>query len=251
MPLTFGSLFAGIGGFDLGFERAGMKCLWQVEINEQAIEVLEKQWPGVRRHNDVRTWPTVDAERVDVLCGGFPCQDISFSNMRGQGLAGERSGLWFEYERIIRALRPRYVAIENVAALLVRGLDGVLGSLAGCGYDAEWQTLPASAFGAPHRRDRVLILAYDASQRRKKGEALTRSPSQTSREKQDLRLRHWPGRTESGRSRPDRIRWCPDGQLCRVADGVPDRVDRYRQLGNSIVPQKAEWLGRLIIEDAV
>uniref|UniRef100_UPI0035617122 DNA cytosine methyltransferase n=1 Tax=Stieleria sp. TaxID=2795976 RepID=UPI0035617122 len=95
MTLTFGSLFAGIGGIDLGFERAGMTCKWQVEIDDYARRVLAKHWPDVRRHDDVRTWPQPDTERVDVIAGGFPCQDISYAG-KGAGLAGERSGLFFE-----------------------------------------------------------------------------------------------------------------------------------------------------------
>jgi DNA (cytosine-5)-methyltransferase 1 len=96
---------------------------------------------------------------VDVLCGGFPCQDLSYAG-KGAGIDGERSGLWSEYARLIRELRPRYVVVENVPALLGRGLGRVLGDLAACGYDAEWDCLPASAFGAPHRRDRVWLVAY-------------------------------------------------------------------------------------------
>ena len=105
-PLTFGSLFAGIGGFDLGFERAGMVCKWQVEIDDYANRVLRKHWPDVRRWPDVRTWPQQDTEPVDVICGGFPCQDISYAG-RGAGLEGERSGLFFESVRVVRELRPR------------------------------------------------------------------------------------------------------------------------------------------------
>ena len=113
MPLTFGSLFAGIGGFDLGFERAGMVCKWQVEIDDYANRVLAKHWPDMRRWPDVRTWPQPDTERVDVICGGFPCQDISYAG-QGAGLDGDRSGLFFEAVRVVRELRPRVVVLENV-----------------------------------------------------------------------------------------------------------------------------------------
>ena len=161
--LTFGSLFAGIGGFDLGFERAGMVCKWQVEIDDYANRVLAKHWPNVRRLPDVRTWPQPDTERVDVICGGFPCQDISYAG-RGAGLEGKRSGLFFEAVRVVRQLRPRIVCLENVAALLTRGLDVVLGTLAEIGYDAEWHCIPAAAVGAPHIRDRAWVVAYAASE---------------------------------------------------------------------------------------
>src|SRR5690606_21100576 len=149
-PMTFGSLFAGIGRFDLGFERAGMECRWQVEIDEFCRKVLAKHWPHVRRWDDVRTFPPepIDEWRVDVICGGFPCQDISYAG-RGAGLKGKRSGLWFEYARIISELGPRFVAVENVAALTTRGLDSVLGTFADLGFDAEWGVVPASAFGSP------------------------------------------------------------------------------------------------------
>ena len=128
-PITFGSLFAGIGGIDLGFERAGMQCKWQVEIDEYARKVLAKHWPKVRRHDDVRTWPQPDSERVDVITGGFPCQDVSAAGKR-IGIKGERSGLWFEMLRVVRELRPQIVVVENVTGLLDRGAGEVYGSLA-------------------------------------------------------------------------------------------------------------------------
>ena len=157
--LTFGSLFAGIGGFDLGFERAGMVCRWQVEIDQECRNDLAMRWPNVRQHDDVRTWGSPTAEPVDVICGGFPCQDISNAGLR-KGITGERSGLWSEIARIAGDLQPRFVVVENVSALLGRGMGRVLGDLATLGYDAEWECLPASAFGAHHRRDRVFIIAY-------------------------------------------------------------------------------------------
>jgi DNA (cytosine-5)-methyltransferase 1 len=152
--LTVGSLFAGIGGIELGLERTGgFRTVWQVERDEFARRVLAKHWSDVRRHDDVRTFPAGDPDqwRCDLICGGFPCQDISLAGS-GAGLAGTRSGLWFEYARIIRELRPRFVLVENVAALLTRGLGRVLGDLAEIGYDAEWSMLPACALGAPHTR---------------------------------------------------------------------------------------------------
>lgn len=168
MTLTVGSLFAGIGGFDLGLERAGMRVRWQVEIDPYCQRVLAKHWPDVTRYGDIRAvdWSTV--EPVDLLCGGFPCQDISLAG-KGAGLAGERSGLWFEYAKAIAALRPSYVLIENVSALRSRGLDQVLGALASLGYDAEWHCIPACAVGAPHRRDRVWIIAHSKSDRTQRG----------------------------------------------------------------------------------
>lgn len=160
--LTFGSLFAGIGGFDLGFERAGFECRWQVEIDEYATKILEKHWPKVHREKDIRECNASNLERVDCIIGGFPCQDISYAG-RGAGLAGERSGLFFEAVRLVRELQPRAVVLENVAALLTRGLDRVLGTLAEIGYDAQWHCIPAAAVGAPHIRDRVFIIAVHSN----------------------------------------------------------------------------------------
>ena len=141
--LTFGSLFAGIGGFDLGFERAGMECKWQVENDEYCKQVLERLWPNVKRWSDVRTFDPRGTEwGCDVICGGFPCQDISNAGTR-EGLDGARSGLWFEFARIIRLLRPSYVVVENVAALLELGVGRILGDLAGIGFDATWEVLSA------------------------------------------------------------------------------------------------------------
>jgi DNA (cytosine-5)-methyltransferase 1 len=157
--LTVGSLFAGIGGFDLGLERAGMRSVWQCEIDPYCQRVLAKHWPDVLRVPDIRDVGPSTVPYVDVLAGGFPCQGLSNAGLR-LGLNDSRSGLWFEYARVIRELRPRYVLVENVAALLHRGFDRVLGDLAACGYDAEWDCIPASAVGAPHRRDRVWLVAY-------------------------------------------------------------------------------------------
>jgi site-specific DNA-cytosine methylase len=157
--LRHGSLFTGIGGFDLGFERAGIKTVWQVEIDGYCRKVLARHFPDAERFGDIRECGARNLGRVDVLSGGFPCQDISNAGKRA-GIDGERSGLWSEYARIIRELRPRYVVVENVAALLGRGMERVLGDLAACGYDAEWQSIRASDVGAPHRRERIWIVAY-------------------------------------------------------------------------------------------
>ena len=147
--MTFGSLFSGIGGLDLGLERAGMTCKWQVEIDPYCTKVLEKHWPGVKRYGDIRT--VTAAEHVDLIAGGFPCQDISHMGKRA-GLAGHRSGLWSEMLRIVGEIRPDYVLVENVSGLLVRGAWRVLADLAEIGFDAEWDTLRAGDFGAPHER---------------------------------------------------------------------------------------------------
>ena len=157
---TIGSLFSGIGGLELGLEWAGLgRVTWQVEKDEYCRQILAKHWPDAVRHADVRAVGAHNLSRVDVLCGGFPCQDISIAG-KGAGLSGARSGLWSEYARLVRELRPRIVVVENVAALVVRGLDRVLCDLAACGYDAIWFPLRASDVGAPHLRERLFIVAY-------------------------------------------------------------------------------------------
>lgn len=167
--MNVGSLFAGIGGFDLGFERAGMRVAWQVEQDAYCLAVLRRHFPGAARFEDVREVGAQNLCPVDLVCGGFPCQDLSPAG-RGAGLAGARSGLWSEFARIVRELRPRYVVVENVPALLTgKGkrwdrapVGRVLGDLAEAGYDAEWACLSAREFGAPHLRKRVWIVAYPA-----------------------------------------------------------------------------------------
>ena len=161
--MNVGSLFSGIGGFDLGLERAGFHTSWFCEQDDYCTRVLNRHWPRVPVYPDVTTLTAGEVEPVDVLVGGFPCQDISLAG-KGAGLEGARSGLWSEYARLIGELRPRYVIVENVTALLGRGFGRVLGDLAALGFDAEWDCIPASAVGAPHRRDRVWIVAYPSGE---------------------------------------------------------------------------------------
>jgi DNA (cytosine-5)-methyltransferase 1 len=173
MTLRVLSLFAGIGGFDLGLERTGgFKTVAFCEIDPFCQRVLKKHWPEVPCYDDVRQLSAdrlrTDGIAVDVIVGGFPCQDISDAGFR-VGIEGERSGLWAEYARLIGEFRPLYVIVENVSALLSRGLDTVLGDLASIGFDAEWHCIPASAIGAPHRRDRLWLIAYPGSQQHEGG----------------------------------------------------------------------------------
>ena len=265
--LTFGSLFAGIGGFDLGFERAGMECKWQVEIDDYSTKVLEKQWPQVHRERDIRTVGNHNLEPVDVICGGFPCQDISYAGL-GAGLDGERSGLFFEAIRVVRELQPRIVVLENVAALLTRGLDRVLGTLAEIGFDAEWHCIPACSVGAPHIRDRVWVLAYAKSERCREtrqrgkrqakrvgecGEVLANANEPRQQTRTNTKPNREPERCFKGfkfgrTSLQNRRWWEVEPDVGRMANGIPSRVDRLKGLGNAVVPQVAEYIGRQVVE---
>ena len=241
--ITFGSLFAGIGGFDLGFERAGMTCKWQVEIDNYANRVLAKHWPNVHRERDIRECGAHNLERVDVICGGFPCQDISYAGL-GAGLDGERSGLFFEAIRVVQELQPRVVVLENVAALLTRGLDRVLGTLAAIRYDAEWHCIPAAAVGAPHSRDRTFVIAYSNGNGELFGPVISGMEWMCS-------VREWDQAEYGFGSVSKALRAGRLGdfsQVSRMVDGVPARVDRLRGLGNAVVPQAAEWIGQLVIK---
>ena len=227
------SLFSGIGGLDLGLERAGITTVGQVEIDPWCRRVLAKHWPDVPRHDDVRTavdwWLEQQRPHVHLVHGGFPCQDVSDAGDLA-GIEGEQSGLWTDFAAVVRALRPRWVLVENVPGLLTRGMGRVLGDLAACGYDAEWDCLPAAAVGAPHLRAREWLLAYPAAVG-----GVRRDPHQT---------------ILAGRCAPVvRPGWTPEPRLARVVDGVPTRMDRLRAggLGNAVVPQVAEHVGRLIV----
>lgn len=150
-------LFSGIGGFALGFQKAGFDIVRFCEIEDHCVRVLSKNFQGVPVSGDIKTL-TAEHGEYDVLLGGFPCQDISIAG-KGEGLKGDKSGLWFEYKRLIKEGRPKYAIIENVSALLGRGLEIILQDLAEIGYDATWTTYDSKYFGVPQRRRRVYIVA--------------------------------------------------------------------------------------------
>jgi DNA (cytosine-5)-methyltransferase 1 len=222
-------LFSGIGGFSLGLERAGMRTVQFVEIDKYCQRVLAKHWPEVPIHDDIRTFHA-PAGFADIICGGFPCQDISTAG-KGAGLAGERSGLWREYARIIGEVRPRYVIVENVAALLGRGLGDVLGDLAALGFDAEWHCIPASAIGAPHRRDRIWIVA-DAMRERGRGGIVAWENAVDAY-----------ARRKGGGSGASGNRWATEPRVDRLVDGFPGRLAANNRLGNAVVPDIPEIIG--------
>jgi DNA (cytosine-5)-methyltransferase 1 len=163
--MTHGSLFSGIGGIDLGFEWAGIETKWQVEIDDYCQKLLSIRFPHTKKFTDVRKVGSHNLEKVDIISGGFPCQDISVAG-KGAGIEGERSGLWTELHRVISELRPRFAFIENVPMLTIRGGTRVIADLAEIGYDAEWQIVGADDVGAWHRRKRIWIVAYPEGNQR-------------------------------------------------------------------------------------
>jgi len=227
VTLTVGSLFSGIGGIDLGLERAGMTVIWQSEIDPYACRVLAKHYPHVPNLGDVTTidWSTV--ERPDVICGGYPCPAFSQA-ARGRNVAPD---LWPHMRTAIDALRPRYVLLENVAAHLGRGFNGVLADLHALGFDAEWSTVTACSVGAPHVRRRLFVVAH-ANSVRQPGSAV------------DAQAPVVPRPTGPAR------RWPHPPSPLGMADGIPHRLDRLRALGNAVVPQVAEHIGRMIVAAA-
>ena len=279
-------LFSGIGGFSLGLERTGgFETVAFCEIDPFCQKILRKHWPNVRQYTDIKTLTaaqlSADGITVDAICGGFPCQDISVAGSNAGMGEDTRSGLWSEFARLIGELRPRYVIVENVSALLSRGLDRVLGDLAQIGYDAEWHCIPASAVGAPHRRDRVWVVAYPrrtgrdegsicqpANDGRSLGSGPSIEPSRTGETSAPLAHADIAGlqiinETRDSRQTASRIiaggelerayseseakQWRVEPNVGRVAHGVPNRVDRLKSLGNAVVPQIPELIGRAIL----
>ena len=349
-------LFSGIGGFSLGLERAGFKTVAFCEVDKKCQAVLKKHWPDVPMFDDVSNLKGKDIEeKIDVICGGFPCQDISLAG-KGAGLAGKRSGLWSEFHRLIEEIRPKYAIIENVSALRSRGLDQVLREISEIGYDAEWHCITAASVGAPHRRDRIWIVAYANSEpseqtdseaiskqskrdswvgftrcggrqyesssnqkmayandsrsrasengnntkrsetvERRQEQSLNRSSgssanlayaddirssrssetgirenlgkawSQFTRgssigyswkmaDTDDKGLQRDVGEREAGtqgeseRHASERCWWAIEPDVGRVANGIPGRVDRLKQLGNAVVPQIPQLIGMAIME---
>lgn len=260
--------FSGIGGFSLAARwLGGFETVQFVERDPYCQRVLAKHWPTVPIHDDICTF-NPEHGTADVVVGGFPCQDISTAG-KGAGLAGERSGLFYELLRVIRLVGPRYVVLENVAAILGRGLDDVLGALAEAGYDCEWACIPASAVGACHQRDRWWAVAYPSSLRGERRGAPINVASTARAGEVDSQQRQWNGNAvnDCGPT-PDPLRqrlqgphqlagrrpqWpaapkqlSPDWGgyvsqpvLRRGDDGLSGRVDRLKALGNAVVPQVA------------
>jgi len=247
-------LFSGIGGFSLGLERTGgFETVAFCEIEEFPRKVLAKHWPDVPRYSDVRTLTAeqlaTDGIAVDVITGGFPCQDISTAGKRAGIADGTRSGLWSEIVRLARDIRPQFIIVENVANLLAgpserRGgwFGRVLGDLAECGYDAEWENIPASALGAPHRRERVWLVAYPMQS----GWRILQQPHSNL-------IKSLAAGWEANASSANLAVWnrkevCPP-RFIRMVDGVRTDVDAdwFSAFGNAVVPQIPELIGRAIL----
>jgi DNA (cytosine-5)-methyltransferase 1 len=230
--LTHGSLFSGIGGFELGAEWAGIETKWNCEYEPFQRKILKKNFPLSQQHEDIRTLS--HPSYVDIISGGFPCQDISIAG-KGKGITGERSGLWGEMHRVIGEVRPRYVVIENSPMLTVRGFERVLCDLSEIGYDAEWQCLSGTTFGIQQGRERIYCIAYP-----REISSECSSPQQVFREPY---LSQQPAGIYPGwRTR----RELPEPRTFRAGHGVPDLVDRVGSLGNAVIPFIALYLFKCI-----
>ena len=284
--LTHGSLFAGIGGFDLGFERAGIKTIWQVEINDYCRKVLARHFPDAQRFSDIRDCGANNLGGVDIVCAGVPCQDVSIAGKRA-GLKGERTGLFYEFARILRELRPAWFVFENVPGLFSsnggRDFAEVLRVfMVECRYGISWRVLNSQFFGVAQRRRRVFIvgcfgkpcpaeiLFEPASGERDSAESeearqilaapLTSGSGVTGnapvrRREDDENLIaatiNSGGNSGGFRTEPGEHLLCATADSHRVRDfaGLPEGLDsaRYRALGNALTVQIAEWIGRRIV----
>ena len=257
--MTIGSLFSGIGGLELGLERAGLGPVrWQCEIDPFCRSVLQKHWPTVERFHDVtqpRRYP-----KVDIICGGFPCQDVSSAGKR-RGIGGARSGLWRHFASVVRQVKPRVVVVENVASGKAAWLPTVRRDLHLLGYDSTAYALSAADVGAPHRRRRLFVVAYAYRHSKSalplNAEVAGASPSSSSDATNESELSSAGLASRSGSQAPPigtgaRLAgWGnPKPEMVRVVHGVPRGLDsaRRKSLGNSVVPQCAEVIGRVIAD---
>ena len=289
--ITIGSLFSGIGGFELGLERAipNSRTIWQVEQNKYCQGILKKHWPEATIHDDIREINHENVHPVNIICGGFPCQDISAAG-KGAGIEhGTRSSLWGEMYRLINELRPRIAVMENVPALLWkgRGMHVVMSNLVEIGYDAEWTVISARQFGAPHLRKRVFIVAYPNSKRRDSrkhherqyknnldkernpqknieqqykrfsgiGSVCKTATDPNSQRTQIQTKGKQPSKPMFGSPSQKRGTFWDQGEtkprVCRMDDGIPRRMDRIKALGNAIVPQCSEYIGQCIVNSGL
>ena len=233
--MRFLSLFAGIGGFDLGLERAGMECAGQVEIDPFCNAVLAKHWPDVPRLSDIREVKGDEFGSIELVCGGFPCLDTSqIGGLHHErcGIYGERSGLWWDYLRLVWAIRPLWVIVENPEGVNTWARQ-IAAGLEGAGYGVSRIRLKACGFGAPHVRPRVFFIANAVRERWEKMARFAIPPA--------VVAPAWPA--------PPRGAWrAPGAGRAGVDDGVSHWMERTTALGNAVVPQVVERIGRAIME---
>lgn len=245
--ITIGSLFSGIGGFELGLERAipNAKTIWQCEKDAFCRKVLKKHWPDSTIYEDITKMDTQDVPFVDLMCGGFPCQDISVAG-KGAGLNGKKSGLWWWMLGCISRLRPSVVVLENVPAITFRGGVDVVGSITELGYDCEWGIIPAGGpqgFGAPHLRKRWFLVGYITNANSKRTQIPIKGRQPT------IEMSGRDGETRGIKRRRNYWEAFPtQSPICGRNDGISNRVDRLRALGNAIVPQCSEYIGQCIMK---
>lgn len=256
--IRIGSLFAGIGGFEIGIERAipNAHTIWQVEQNTFCQSILRKHWPNATIYDDIRTVGAHNLQPVDIIIGGYPCQSTSIAGNK-KGLQDEnKSGLWWHMHRIIGDLRPRIVIIENVANAIAVGGPEVVGSLANIGYNCEWSIISAKQFGAPHLRKRWFCVAYP------NGIGLREETNGRVNSIDGTRPQIQPGRSSGNES--TQTYWqrtaIPKSTICRMDDGISQGLDRatrrlhkeqLKALGNAIVPQCSEYIGQLVLQSGL
>lgn len=231
-------LFSGIGGFALGLERVGIPTTMFCEIDPYCRKVLNRHWPTVPIIEDVRSLH-INKNQFDIICGGFPCQDISVAGKQ-KGLSGKRSSLWYEFLRLIQEGEPKYVIIENVANLRNKGLSIILKNLYEVGYDAEWHIISASALGFPQMRERLWVIAYPRSQ----------GLQGCTLNKYTLPICNKQKKSEFGNSSiPIGLEKQSFSEFIRMGDGIPVELDKNRlvALGNSIIPEIVEHIGKAIL----
>lgn len=244
--MTVGSLFSGIGGIELGLERTGkFKTIWNCEIDPYASMILKKHWPEVPNLGDITKVNWNEIEKPELICGGFPCQDISIAG-KGKGIVeGKRSGLWSEFAKTIRILRPRYALIENVPMLADRGLWLVIADLASFGYDAEWGTIRASDVGANHRRERLFIIAYTDGERhihRQSPIQPTEGGEPTQREPEpSVHASNTDDKGKSGQEGQEERRRRMPAEPCNEIDAANDSGERRQRFWKGQIPQFPEF----------
>lgn len=261
--MTHGSLFSGIGGFDLAAERAGCTNVFQVENDPWCQSILKKNFPSVKIHGDIKNFKTkAYANKIDLITGGFPCQPFSIAGKQ-KGKADNRY-LWPEMLRVIKDIKPKFIIGENVFGIIKLALDQVLSDLETCGYITETFVIPACAKNAPHRRDRVWIIAYqkaiqnkliryyntlEKDSRSKNSKVMVFSNTSGNRRTQFKYAQiHDKAHRDNRRIVKSRNYWQSEPRMGRVLDGVSHRMDRIKGLGNAIVPQVAEEIIRVLVD---